>query len=352
MLKIALEQSPLFRARHIKEHRTGVYRYVRDLIDGLMLCPDIELHFSHRLDPPLTNYDIFHLLTHSLAAPTFYHQNSKTKVVITVHDLIIWLFPEWLATMSYKHPLVMKSIKKCWAIVPSEHTKQDLIQYYEFDPHKIFVTPLAVCPQTFHKALDANILNKYKIPNAPYFFFLGRLEDRKRIDLLLRAFKKLILQEKLSDINLVLAGPLFCGGNCVNSHYTYHKEILSQGLGDRVILVQLPEKQDLKYLYSHATALTFLSEYEGFGFPPLEAMHCQTPVVCFNNSSLPEVVGEAAIHPSDNHIDTVSSTLLQVLNNPTLCQEKVQMGIEQAKKFNHEKTFALTLQAYRTIANA
>jgi len=108
---------------------------------------------------------------------------------------------------------------------------------------------------------------------------------------------------------------------------------------------------DLPALYSGATLFVFPSLYEGFGLPVLEAMACGTPVVCSNTSSLPEIVGEAALTFDPLDVTEMAAKIEEVLHNEALREEMREKGLRQAAKFSWERTAQETLEVYREVTS-
>ena len=177
----------------------------------------------------------------------------------------------------------------------SEHTKRDLLAHRpELSPAQITVIPLGA-GNWFRPSEDpaemARVRKKYGIPSeAPYLLSLATLEIRKNLDQVINSFVAYLEQDELSSLNLVIAGMAGWKLDALNQTLATSSKWRS-----RIFLVGFVEDADLSALYSGASCFIYLSRYEGFGLPPLEAMACGTPVICANNSSLPEVVGDAGL---------------------------------------------------------
>jgi glycosyltransferase involved in cell wall biosynthesis len=295
--------------------------------------------------------DIFHSPFDPI--PDQINQISHIKKFITIHDLIPVLYPNFFPVKGGNQTVlkVLSSLNPdSWIFCVSQSTKNDLCNYSKVvDPQKVLVTYLAACDLFYpcyshRKNLDVRV--KYGIPDAPYILSLSTFEPRKNIDSVIRCFFKLIEQEKNSHLNLVLVG---------TKGWKYDKifaEILSNPqLKNRVIITGYVDNEDLATIYSNATAFVYLSFYEGFGLPPLEAMQCGTPVITSNNSSLPEVVGDAGIliDPTDN--DGLCNAFLNIENHSSLRDSMSQKSIEQAKKFSWDKTVSETINGYKIALN-
>lgn len=349
-LKVALESTVLLSSDKGALHKKGIYRYSYNLAEALLKQKDLSLDFIHRFDSFSSNYDIIHIPTlssHFMGVPSSFKKLSKTQIIVTVHDLITWLFPEKINPHFHKYKQTLSLESSNWVVCPSEHTKTDLIQHFNFPKDQIFVTPLYINEKLFYRNLDHSVLQKYLIPNQPYLIYVGRIEDRKGVELLIESFKTFILDQKIDDLNLVLVGTL----TSKQIQYCYIKEIVEAKLEKRVIHILFAEDEDLKTLYSHAEAHCFFSEYEGFGYPLLEAMRCKTPSICFKNSSIPEVVGDSAFFIEDRSIESVCQTFIKFFKDKKLREEKIEKGFERSFLFNQKQFTEKMLVAYHHIAN-
>ncbi len=347
MSKIALNYSPL-RGRHFgRTFRTGIYRYSYHLLKGLIAASKDSLSLVCEKESFFDTYDLYHSLFQLFPIPPSIQKNKKTQCVVTIHDLIAWIYPELFSLNAQDLVMISKAQENTWIICPSNSTKQDLITYFSIDPSRIFVTPLAACPKLFYPNSNREILKKYEVPDAPYLFYTGRLEERKGVHLLLKAFKILILEEKISDLNLILSGPLV--QHYPDLHHTFQNEIEKMGLSHRVIHIPYLLDEELSVFFSEALAFVYLSQYEGFGLPVLEAMQCGTPTLCFHNSSLPEVLGDAGILLKDTKTESIAEALLSLYKHPKKVEAFSQKGIERAQSFTWEKTTQKTLEAYQSI---
>ena len=224
----------------------------------------------------------------------------------------------------------------CFAI--SAHTKTDFLKHLpHLKPENIIVTPLA-CDERFKPANADEIARarkKYNIPeNKKYIFSLCTLEPRKNLIRAVKCFANFISKNNIDDLVFVLGG----------AHWDAFIEKLENEIGSldeniksRILKIGYVDDSDQAALYSGALFFVYTSAYEGFGLPPLEAMSCGTPVITSNNSSLPEVVGQAAImidyDDDEAHIKAYESYYY----NENLRQENSKKGLERAKLFSWEK---------------
>nr|WP_321310036.1 glycosyltransferase family 1 protein [uncultured Campylobacter sp.] len=259
---------------------------------------------------------------------------------LVIYDAIPLIFDEyrnnpgnyWFLELARK----LDESYTCFAI--SAYTKADFLKYLpHLKPENIIVTPLA-CDERFKPANADEIARarkKYNIPeNKKYIFSLCTLEPRKNLLRAVKCFANFISKNNIDDLVFVLGG----------AHWDAFIEKLENEIGSldeniksKILKIGYVDDSDQAALYSGALFFVYTSQYEGFGLPPLEAMSCGTPVITSNNSSLPEVVGNAAImidyDDDEAHIKAYESYYY----NENLRQENSKKGLERAKLFSWEK---------------
>ncbi|MCP2729801.1 glycosyltransferase family 4 protein [Limnofasciculus baicalensis] len=294
----------------------------------------------------LKDRDIYHSLYHAIPLEL---KSLSLKKFITIHDLIPILYPQFfIKEVRDKFREIINSLDSdTWIICNSESTKRDLCNYRpDLEPQKIFVTHLAAS-DSFYPCLDQNIINrikeKYTIPSVPYILSLSTLEIRKNVPHLICCFLKLVEQEKIEDLHLVLVGRKGWLDNNIYSEISN----LDPRLRERIIFTGYVPDEDLAPLYSGSLVFVYPSLYEGFGLPPLEAMQCGTPVITSNTSSLPEVVGNAGIRVAPLDEDSLCHSIWEIYQNDSLRNSLSTKSIEQAAKFSWEKCLQQTISAYR-----
>ncbi len=258
------------------------------------------------------------------------------KSVIVVYDLSFLKASEY-ATKSFREymtKIVPKSIRQASQVVAiSESTKREIINEYGTDPNKITVIYPAVDHEFFRPASSnevEDVKQKFQI-EGPYILSVGTQEPRKNLLGLLKAYAK--LDEKiLSSHTLVLTGGKGWLDQELNSLYDNLIKNYS------IIRTGYVDEKDLPALFTGASVFAYPAFYEGFGMPPLEAMACGTPVITSNNTSLPEVVGDAGLMVGAHNIDELTAALTRVLSDEKLAQKMSKAGLEQSKKFvwSHE----------------
>ncbi|HEY4686718.1 MAG TPA: glycosyltransferase family 1 protein [Candidatus Subteraquimicrobiales bacterium] len=294
-----------------------------------------------------TPVDVFHAPIYVLPLP-FTLQN-KIKTVVTVHD-VTYSFrpqdysPEALAYLNLYVPISLRMADHVIAV--SESARAGIIEYFRVEEEKITVIPLAPASQFVPK--DKNEIEKFRkdygLPEE-FILNLGSLVRRKNLLLLLEAYAILKEKEALPHQLVVAGGDASVG--------TYRHEILrkisSLNLEDRVILTDYFPDYHLPLLFSAAKVFVYPSLYEGFGLPPLEAMACGTPVITSNVSSLPEVVGNAAIKVSPTDPLELAQALEKILGDESLRENLKEAGLRQAANFSWRNTARETLKVYQKV---
>jgi len=383
--------------------RTGVFRIIESLLDELLECPDIHISFNaspYHLDAacdylqqkglihpgrkidhrsgtllPLVKYlpnwfrynlpqvvnltngsklyadqyakaDIFH--TPWLPIPPAYETEEEVKKFITVHDLIPIIFPDFVTEDNVVQFMrILKSITPdTWVLCNSHSTRNDLLNYHKnIDPEKVFVTHWAASSlfRPIHdESLISRTIAKYNVPDAPYILSLSTIEPRKNIKTLLQAFRELIVQEKIKDLNLVLVGTKGWKYQEIIDFIDSNPEITS-----RVFFTGYIDDNDLAAVYSGAMAFVYPSYYEGFGLPPLEAMQCGVPVICSNTSSLPEVVGDAGILIDPKKIEDLIQSIFRLCADDDLRKEVSDKSVAQANRYTWKSCVNKTISIYK-----
>ena len=269
----------------------------------------------------------------------------STKKITVIHDITPVLFPEYhISSSHFFHKLLLPGITKRadHLIVNSEHTKQDLIQYYPQAKGKTTVVHLGK-EDIFKPKTDPTVLKKYGI-NKDYLLFVGTLEPRKNLMVLLQAFEEL----KKSDATHKNLQLVFVGKKGWKIEAFLEAIELSPFKND-IVITDYVERKDLPVLYSMSKIFVYPSLYEGFGLPVLEAMACGTAVVSSNASSLPEVGGDAALYFSPTNTNELLVQLQKLLSDDALRQQCKTASLVQAAKFSWEKAGRETVEILRGV---
>ena len=300
-----------------------------------------HLYLQFKLNKKDFKLDIIHSPENAALFIKLRHQ----KKIITVHDIIPYLFPESytpITLLRYKllFPRTLRTADKI--IADSNSTKRDLMSYFNVPEEKIRVILLAADEKfkPLNNGETDEIRQKYNL-DFPFIFYVG-LGLRKNIQTLIKAFHKL-KKDPGTKQKLVIAGEK--EGNYKAIFETIDKLNLQKD----VIFTGYVLDEDLSALYNAADLFVYPSLYEGFGLPPLEAMACGTPVITSNTSSLPEVVGDAGIMVDPYDVDRLADAMHKVLSNDGLREDMIKKGLERAEMFSWEKTARETLKVYEEV---
>lgn len=275
---------------------------------------------------------------------------SPLPLVVTVHDVIPFLFPAYRASLAMRLylRLVSRVARRAHAVITdSEHSKRDIVRVLGISPDRIVAIPLAA-DRRFRPAADPGLLaelrQRFGLP-GPVIFNVGGLDARKNLPALIEAFA-LAVPELDSDTRLVIAGRPHAENPRL---YPPLEPIVRRfGLERHVVLTGAVSEEDKLGLYQLADLYVYPSLYEGFGLSPLEAMACGTPVVAANRSSLPEVVGEGGllVEPVPREL---AAAISRVLLDERLRQELARRALDRAARFSWERTARETLAVYYQV---
>lgn len=288
------------------------------------------------------NADIYHstyyLMPYSPRVPT----------VLTVYDLIPLLLPEASsrrAALLFRATLTLALRAAQQVVTLSGAARDDLIRVTSSLP-SVMTIPAAADPIFTLQTPDAiaAVRARYHLPER-FVLYLGSNKPHKNLVRLVEAWHQFRAASLVTedDMELVIAGAW-------DPRYPEARERASAlGLSDIHWLGPIPGA-DLPALYAAATAFVFPSLYEGFGLPPLEAMACGTPVACSNASSLPEVLGGAALLFDPSSVTAIADALRGLLGNAELRSDLQMRGLRQAAQFSWTRTAVATLGVYRDLA--
>ncbi|WP_032122650.1 glycosyltransferase family 4 protein [Clostridium amazonitimonense] len=256
---------------------------------------------------------------------------SGTKQIITLHDLIPVQYPAIAKHQYYYYKWVMPILlKRAYKIVCiSENTKEDILKNYKVDKDKITVIYNGYEEKQFNE--DNNhkeILEKYKI-DYDYMIMVGASYRHKNLHSAIKAYGK--VRDQLNS-KLVIIGK--------DSPYIKELKELTKSLDleDSVKFLGYVKDEDLPTLYANSTCFVYPTLYEGFGLPILEAMACKTPVICSNNSSLPEVAGDAALYFNPESEEEIAKAMVEINKDQNLREELLNKSKENVKRFSWKYT--------------
>jgi glycosyltransferase involved in cell wall biosynthesis len=302
--------------------------------------PLVRVPVALELELRLRPVDVLHV---QFTAPLF----CPVPVIATIHDLAFEHMPE---TFTRRGSLQLKltvrwTAKRAARIATvSEYSRQDLIKTYKLPPEKVVVTHNGIGPLFSADPAStgelAELRRRFGI-ERDFILAVGSLQPRKNLVRLIRAYAHLRSRNDGFDHQLVIVGRKLWLANEIFA------EVKRQEWARDVILTGYVSDEDLPAFYRAAYAFVYPSLFEGFGIPPLEAMACGTPVVTSNTSSLPEVVGDAAllIDPYDER--DLANALLKIVYDEKLRAVLRERGLVQSKKFTWRNAAEKTLQLYR-----
>lgn len=270
--------------------------------------------------------------------------------IITIHDLAFLAMPETfpLGKRFYKSLAVRQSIRKADKIIVVSHaTKEECIRVLNVPKEKIKVIYNGI-DSNFKKINSPDIIDNARRKFGlfrKFILFVGTLEPRKNIIRLIRAFHQMRTSVHVEH-ELVIAGKkgwLYSG---------IFDEVDRLGLKDSVHFLSYVTPKDLVNLYSTADMFVYPSLYEGFGFPPLEAMACELPVVASNISSMPEVLGDAAVLVNPYNVNSIAEGIFKVLTDDALRLSLIEKGLERVKIFSWDKSAKEYLKVFEEILNS
>lgn len=299
--------------------------------------------FAHE---SLVHAQIYHSPFYPIPQQVKRYKNIKN--ILTVYDLIPILHPEYFRFNEQKliRRLLDSIDENTWITAISQATKNDLCNHLPMlDPNRVFVTKLAASAM-FYPCFDEKekirVRNKFGIPEGEYVLSLSTLEPRKNIAQTIKAFSRLVEEEKMHDLSLVLVGT-----KGWNFDSIFNAIAANPKVRERIVVTGYASDEDLAPLYSGAMMFVYPSLYEGFGLPPLEAMQCGVPTITSNTSSLPEVVGDAGTMVSPMDEDALCQAMLDIYQSSTLRQKMSSRSLAQAGMFSWERCAEQTVAAYR-----
>ncbi|MCP4319680.1 MAG: glycosyltransferase family 4 protein [Hyphomicrobiales bacterium] len=259
---------------------------------------------------------------------------SVANQIVTIHDVAVLDHPEWFGRrFSHWYGFVVRRLvhRVRHILTVSEHTKARLIAHTGVSDAKVTVTPLAA-GDAFHPNAAKNyagVLRHFGVTADRYVLSVGSIEPRKNGDRLLQAWRDLE-DEVDDDIVLVVAG--------APAEPHIHGRYGLENLSGRVIRTGFVDDDGLAALMANALVFAYPSLYEGFGLPPLEALASGTPCLTSNTSSLPEVVGDAAVIVDPLDTGQIADGLRQLIDDPALRQRLTSAGLDRAKRFSWDET--------------
>lgn len=313
--------------------------------------PDTSANYSIReqltvpLDLRRAKVDLFHA-PHYVVSPFI-----TCPVVVTIHDCIHLRFPQYLPSrMAHLYARTFMSIaaRRARRIITVSQASSDDIQHYLHAP--------ASKIEVIHNGLDAryllppdedsmaNVRERF-ILNAPFILYAGNIKPHKNVERLIDAFA-MLREDGHQDLKLLIIG------DELSKYPGIRRLVHRHHLRAHVRFLGFVPDATLAALYRLASIFVFPSLFEGFGFPPLEAMASGTPVVTSNVSSLPEVVGDAALLVDPLNPAAIAGAMARVLSEPSLRRDLIAKGYTRARAFSWTEAAARTREVYHSVLHA
>ena len=249
----------------------------------------------------------------------------KSNQVVTVHDVIPILFKKLHKKQYHFYKVILKYILKNVQLVitPSMYTKELVHKYYGLEDDKVKNIPLAIELPSF----QYHNLRKDK---SPYILYVGRINEMKNIIQVIRSFK--IVSESL-EVKLIVVGD-----DKIKFEKFLTEAQSAEETKKKIKFLQNVSNEEKFQLMKDASVFLYPTLYEGFGFPPLEAMSCGCPVVVSNNSSLPEVCGDAAYYVDPGNDNEIANGIIELLTNSNLKSQLIKKGLGHVQLFSWKET--------------
>lgn len=284
-------------------------------------------------------YEIDILHSPANMAPLFY----KGPSIVHIHDLCFVVNPQWYSYVfhSVYNFIIPRLARKATRVITnSNNSRNDLLQFCNIEADKVSLIYWAV-DESFTPLPELIPEGEVEIPNEGYILYVGSLEPRKNISTLIEAYERLRDQNPGLQTKLILIGgesPLFADVRLKIKKYK--SDVLFKGFVNDLAL---------REYYRNATVVAYPTLYEGFGLPPLEAMASGAPVVTSITSSIPEVVGDAALMVSPYDYQQLSEALGNVIRDPKLREHLREAGLKQVQKFNWTRVARNVIAVYYEI---
>ncbi len=348
----------------------GIGRYIRNLVEGLLPLGVVQkIHLWHRPGDPFLKGEHNKVVRHvEKAVPyRFFEQVSlrrkineadldlffsphyvvpiglKMPLAVMIHDVIHLVFPKSLFHRGYALTQMGHAIRTARVILtPSEFSRREILRFFPQASGKIYAIPHGLEASFSGGPIEGEegIVRRLKLPER-YLFYVGNHKSHKNLFQLLEICQKLF--ERFSDLYLCLTGDeTEEGGNLL-------REIRRRGIQERVRFLGTLDNEALRVGYRNALCFVFPSLYEGFGFPPLEAMACGTPVVAFRVASLPEVVGEGGLLVRRGDSKEFYEAVRMMVEREEFRREWGERGKQKAAEFRWEASIAKHIEIFQRV---
>ncbi|MFI5177807.1 MAG: glycosyltransferase family 4 protein [Vicinamibacterales bacterium] len=359
-----------------KLHDYGIGTYVRNLVRALarqptddqylLLCRRSDRGFVESLGPRFAalieeagNYsvreqitvpiglwragvDLFHA-PHYVVSPL-----TMCPFVVTIHDCIHLRFPQYLpnrAAYVYARTVMTSAARRARKVLTvSRASKEDILYFLKIPADKVEVIYNGLDERLAQAPSDAEIgrvRQRFQL-TSPFVLYAGNIKPHKNVDRLIEAFS-ILRRRGMSEVKLLIIG------DEISKYPNLRRLVHRHQLHQYVRFLGFVADATLAVLYRLASVFVFPSLYEGFGLPPLEAMAAGAPVITSNVSSLPEVVGDAALLIDPMDPTAIADAMARVLGDPALRAELVRRGRERVTAFSWDRSAARTHEVYAEL---
>ena len=271
------------------------------------------------------------------------------RSVVTIHDCIHLRFPQYLPSRlgyAYARAQMWSATHRAARVITvSEASKRDILRYFRVAESRIDVIYNAI-DDRFWQAPDPEeidrVRQRYQL-TAPFVLYAGNIKPHKNLERLIEAFHLLRQDAAFKDVQLLIIG------DEVSKYANLRRAVHRHKLHKHVRFFGFVPDRTLAALYRLANAFVFPSLYEGFGLPPLEAMASGTPVITSNVSSLPEVVGDAAVMIDPYEPAAIADAMQRVLTDEALRADLRRRGLARAREFSWERSVARVREIYAEV---
>ena len=304
----------------------------------------VREQFAIPLDVRREAVDLFHA-PHYVLPPL-----TPSRSVVTIHDCIHLRFPQYLPSRlgyAYARAQMWSATHRAARVITvSEASKRDILRYFRVGESRIDVIYNAI-DERFWQEPDAEeidrVRQRYQL-DAPFVLYAGNIKPHKNLERLIEAFNILRQGAAFKDVQLLIIG------DEISKYATLRRAVHRYKLHKYVRFFGFVPDRTLAALYRLANVFVFPSLYEGFGLPPLEAMASGTPVITSNVSSLPEVVGDAAVMIDPYEPAAIAEALERVLTDDALRADLRVRGLARAREFSWERSVARVRAIYHEVA--
>ncbi|KKP37038.1 MAG: Glycosyl transferase group 1 [Candidatus Peregrinibacteria bacterium GW2011_GWA2_33_10] len=339
--------SPYRLPRRCGQELNGSRILDENILIGQRIIPFKRLWTQFRLSWEMRNKapDLLFVPSHTL--PIFHPK----KTVITIHDVAFIFFKKAYSFFQY-HYLMWSTKYACKRatkiIVPSQATKDDLVGFFRCREDKIAVIHHGVdfdFKSEITKNKEKQILKQFKLYKKKFIFFVGRIETKKNLENIIEAFSE--YKERYDhDILLVLAGKRGIGFKSI------WQKIVEKNLITDIFLPGYVTEEEKDVLIKNAQFFIFISLYEGFGFPILEAFRAKTPVLTANTSAMKEIAEDAAMRVNPTSINEIAQGINKILNDEVFRRFLITKGEERLKSFDWGDAGRMTWRVVTEVSDS